>query len=235
MLHYYYFVIFICTTLTTTWKATCALDCNAHIASHMWFVQHIFLSRNNILMGICQMLLLQLWFDIYIYNIWTNQTSYPTSTTTIFSFYFFKPKLYFYAVWFVGVSLISQFCWFDIRYNFYWYSEYIDIHYIVIIDKLCMINSFIFSVDFPVQTSCLNRHNYGTKSVDKALFIDWPMCYKCPYITFIPKYVHIVWISIANVTNFWLIFSHIDHLYNHFINFRSCALRFPLIQNGCAH
>ncbi len=36
-------------------------------------------------------------------------------------------------------------------------------------------HQFHFSVDFQVRTSCPNRHNYGT------------MCYKCPYINFIPK------------------------------------------------
>ncbi len=40
------------------------------------------------------------------------------------------------------------------------------------------------------------------KSVDKDVLTEWTMCYKCPYINFIPKYVHIVWISIANVKNF---------------------------------
>ncbi len=133
------------------------------------------------------------------------------------------------------VSLISQICLFDIPYNFYWYSEYIDIHYIVIIDKPCVITIFISSVDFPVQTSCPNKTHLWNKSVDKDVLTDWTMCYKCPYINFIPKYVHIVWISIANVKNFWQIFLRVDHLCSHFINFQSFALRFPLIQNGCAH
>ncbi len=133
-----------------------------------------------------------------------------------------------------GVSLISQFCRFDIRYNFYWYSEYIDIHYIVIFDKLCVITSFIFSVDFPVKTSCPNRHNYGTNQLIK-MFLPTELCATSVHISSLFLNVHIVWISIANVKNFWLIFCCVDHLCSHFSNFLSCALRFPLIQNGCAH
>ncbi len=41
------------------------------------------------------------------------------------------------VVIFLGVSSISQFCQFNVQYSFYWYSEYINIHYIVIIDKPC--------------------------------------------------------------------------------------------------
>ncbi len=74
----------------------------------------------------------------------------------------------------VGVSLISRFCWFDILYNFYWYSEYIDIHYIVI-DKPCVITSFILRADFPVKTSCPNRHNYGTNQLIK-MFLLTELC-----------------------------------------------------------
>ncbi len=73
----------------------------------------------------------------------------------------------------LGVLLISQFCRFDIPYNFYWYSEYIDIHYIVIMEKPCVIASFIFSMDFPVQ--CPNRHNYGTNQLIK-MFLPTELC-----------------------------------------------------------
>ncbi len=90
-------------------------------------------------------------------------------------------QLFVYILWryftvlYLGVSLISQFCRFDIQYNFYWYSEYIDIHFIVIIDKPCMITSFIFSMDFPVQTPCPNRHNYRTKQLIK-MFLLTELC-----------------------------------------------------------
>ncbi len=76
---------------------------------------------------------------------------------------------------YIGVPLISQFCRFDILYNFYWYYEYIDIHYIVVIDNTGEITSFIFRVDFPVQTPCPNRHNYGTHQLIKT-FLQTELC-----------------------------------------------------------
>ncbi len=101
-------------------------------------------------------------------------------------------------VLFHRVSLISQSCRFDIWYNFYWYSDYIDIHYIVIIDKPCVITSFIFSVDFPVQTSCPNRHNYGTNQFIK-MFLPTELCPTSVHIsTLFLNMSYIVWISTEN-------------------------------------